>query len=359
MRSSRVQIHRNTKEIEVIAPNLNRRLSGVTATIARLVPLQAKIMGVVATGPGLPASVPHISLPQTLFLPRRRSPYSPWRVWHARRNVEMLLGLALRYLLGKRLRLLFTSASQRHHTRYTRWLISRMDSLISTSHKTASYLDRSSTVVHHGIDTELFFPVANKADSRRALGLPEHGILVGCYGRIRHQKGTDVFVDSLFKLLADFPEMIGVVLGRATESHLDFERSLREQVARRGWSDRILFPGEAQVNEMPTWYQALDIFVAPQRWEGFGLTPLEAMACGVPVVATKVGAFDELIRPAKTGYLIPPGEIDALVDSLRGLLADPVLRQGMGEAARDHVLANFRIENEVEALNAIYRQLLS
>ena len=62
------------------------------------------------------------------------------------------------------------------------------------------------------------------------------------------------------------------------------------------------------MEEMPRWYQALDLLVAPQRWEGFGLTPLEAMACGVPVIATTVGAFDELVVEGKTGRLISPGD---------------------------------------------------
>ena len=79
-------------------------------------------------------------------------------------------------------------------------------------------------------------------------------------------------------------------------------------MARAGLQDRILFLPEVPVEEMPRWYQALDLLVAPQRWEGFGLTPLEAMACGVPVIATTVGAFDELVVEGETGRLIPPGD---------------------------------------------------
>ena len=95
-------------EIEVIAPNLKRRLSGVTATIARLVPIQAGMIGIAATGPGLPGHVPHLPLWRCFVLSRSRV-----RVWHARRNTEMLLGLILKHLFQRRLKLLFTSASQR------------------------------------------------------------------------------------------------------------------------------------------------------------------------------------------------------------------------------------------------------
>ena len=105
----------DAKQIEVVAPNLKRRLSGVTATVVRLIPVQARMIGVVATGPGLPSDLPHIPLARAATLPRDR-----WRVWHARRNTEMALGLVLRHLLRRRYRLLFTSAAQRHHTGFTK-----------------------------------------------------------------------------------------------------------------------------------------------------------------------------------------------------------------------------------------------
>ncbi len=339
--------------IEVVAPNLKRRLSGVTATIVRLVPLMAREMGVVATGPGLPPEVPHIPLVRAATLGRGR-----WRVWHARRNTEMLLGLALRHLLGRRYRLLFTSASQRRHTRYTRWLISRMDHVIATSRKSASYLERPATVILHGIDTQGFSPPAERDALREALGLPVRVPLVGCFGRIRHQKGTDVFVEAMIEVMRSRAEVHAVVMGRATERHLSYERDLRARVAREGMERRILFLPEAPVAGMARWYQALDLFVAPQRWEGFGLTPLEAMACGVPVVATRVGAFEELVRAGETGLLVPPGDAGEMARAVAGLLDDPATLARMGTAARAHMLARFRLEREAEEIMGVYRKLL-
>ena len=339
--------------IEVVAPNLKRRLSGVTATIVRLVPLMAREMGVVATGPGLPPEVPHIPLVRAATLGRGR-----WRVWHARRNTEMLLGLALRHLLGRRYRLLFTSASQRRHTRYTRWLISRMDHVIATSRKSASYLERPATVILHGIDTQGFSPPAERDALREALGLPVRVPLVGCFGRIRHQKGTDVFVEAMIEVMRSRAEVHAVVMGRATERHQGYERDLRARVAREGMERRILFLPEAPVAEMARWYQALDLFVAPQRWEGFGLTPLEAMACGVPVVATRVGAFEELVRAGETGLLVPPGDAGEMARAVAGLLDDPPAMARMSTAARAHMLARFRLEREAEEIMGVYRKLL-
>ena len=340
------------EKIEVIAPNLKRRLSGVTATIVRLLPVQARSIGIVATGPGLPAHVPGIPLRSAILMSGRTC-----RVWHARRNTEMLLGLILRHVLRKRLKLVFTSASQRVHTRYTRLLISGMDAVVATSRRSGSYLRRPARVILHGIDTEAFRPCTDRRALQQTLGLPQ-GVTVGCYGRIRRQKGTDVFVDAMLDVLPRHPGVTALVMGRATEKHVLFLQGLREKVLRTGLEDRLLFLPEAPVDDMPRWYQALDLLVAPQRWEGFGLTPLEAMACGVPVVATTAGAFDELVVEGTTGRLIPPGDAGRMRAAVDVALASPETLRQWSSAARRRIEEGFRIEDEAAALNALYRELL-
>lgn len=339
-------------DVQVIVPNLKRRLSGVTATIVRLVPLQAAALNIKATGPGLPNHLPHISLLQVLLLPRRVR-----RVWHARRNTEMLLGLLLKRLLRKNLRLVFTSASQRQHSGYTRWLIDQMDAVIATSGKGQSYLNVPSKVVMHGIDVNTFKPAEDRAFLRRQLNLPE-GVIIGCFGRIRHQKGTDVFVDALLEYLPDRPNSSAIILGRATASHQQFATDLRQKIASRGLSDRLIFLPEVPVDQIARWYRALDLFVAPQRWEGFGLTPLEAMACGVPVIATNVGAFEELIVKGETGNIVPLGDVTAMRSAIVAALDSPENLTKWAMQSRDHVVQNFKIEQEAETLLGIYKHLL-
>lgn len=336
--------------VHVVVPNFKKRLSGVTSTIIQLVPLQAQKIGVATLGPGLPDHLPKLRWWQTPGLLRRPQGASV-RVWHARRNPEMLAGVVLRDVFRAPLKLVFTSASQRHHKRWTKFLIRRMDAVIATSRKTAAYLDVPNTVVMHGIDTDRFHPPADRAEAARALGLDPEQLYVGCFGRVRHQKGTDLFVDAMIELLPRYPRWSAIVAGRATAEHKGFEAELRARVEKAGLADRILFVGEHK--DIERWYRPLSLFIAPQRWEGFGLTPLEAMASGVPVVAADVGAFSELIEDGVTGTLIPRDDMSAMVTAAERWMGDEVGRGQAAQNSRVHAAARFSIEGEVRRLEEI------
>jgi mannosyltransferase len=341
-------------DIAVIAPNLKRRLSGVTTTVVRLIPTQARTIGIVTTGPGLPPTLPHLPLWRVAMAPRDR-----WRVWHARRNVEMLAGLILTRLLRRRFRLLFTSAAQRRHSVYTRWLIRRMDAVVATSPQAASYLERPATVIMHGIDLEALRPAKDKASVRRGLGLPAEGTLIGCFGRLRAQKGTDVLIDACLTVLPRHPGTRVILTGRELSDQRAFMDAQRAKLAAAGLTDRVTFLGERPWSEMERLYRALDLFIAPARWEGFGLTPIEAMASGVPVIATRVGAFEAQVNDPATGRLIPPGDTGALAAAMQAMLSDPAALAVAGQAARARVEAQFDIRGEATALEAVYRGLLA
>ena len=344
------------RDIEVIAPNFKKRHSGVTSTVIRLVPEQARDITIVASGPELPPEVPNLAPSRLIYLPPRK-PRGP-RVWHARRNVEMLAGLALKKLAGKKLKLLFTSAAQRRHTGFTRWLIRQMDAVIATSARSASYLECDATVIHHGVDCTQFSPVEDRAALRRALDLPPDGPLVGCFGRIRHQKGNDLFIQAMIRVFSERPEGRALMMGRATDEHSAFLQGLKDDVAAAGLSDRILFRDEVPIADLARHFQALDLYIAPQRWEGFGLTPLEAMACGAPVVATKVGAFEELIDEGRTGHLVEIEDLDQIIHWTRDLLENDAKRAAFAQAARENVVADFSIQAEAASIIRIYRALL-
>ncbi len=343
--------------VDVIAPNFKKRLSGVTSTIIQLVPCQREAgLNIATLGPGLPDHLPKIRFRDLLEL--WRSPMSgKLRVWHARRNIEMLPGIIMRDLLRMPLKLVFTSASQRKHTSYSKFLISRMDAVIATSAKTAAYLEVPNTVIMHGIDTTRFCPPADKAAAKRSVGLPENMNIAGCFGRIRHQKGTDIFVDTMIALLPKHPDWMAIIAGRTTVEHTAFEKELRERIAAADLTDRIKFVGEH--TDIERWYQALDLFIAPQRWEGFGLTPLEAMATGVPVIATDVGAFSELIEEGETGHVLQAPFVENFTKSVRPLMEDEHQLNKLAASARMHVTRNFSLEGEALSIMKVYDRFWS
>lgn len=340
-------------KVAVIAPNLKRRLSGVTSTIVQLVPLQAKRIGIVTFGPGLPPSLPRIRWWQLFSLLRRPADGLP-RIWHARRNVEMVAGLVLRHLLRAPLKLLFTSAAQRDHRGFTKFLIRRMDWVVATSARSGSFLEVPHQVVMHGIDLDAFHPPRNEDDRFAASGLPGR-LAIGCFGRIRHQKGTDLFVAAMIELLPLYPDWTAVVSGRVTAEHATFAEDLHRRIAAAGLTDRIVFIGE--VPDIKVWYRRLSLYVAPSRNEGFGLTPLEAMASETPVVASDAGAYAELVVPGKTGAVVPAGDGKALAEAIRPYLADPALAARHGLAGLAHVRERFPLQKEADALVAIYERL--
>ncbi|MCB8838627.1 glycosyltransferase family 4 protein [Aurantimonas sp. VKM B-3413] len=342
------------RDVEVIAPNFKRRLSGVTSTVVQLLPLQARSIGIVSIGPDvLPPSVPRLplfALAKLWTRPRRRRV----RIWHARRNIEMLAGIVLRDLLRMPLRLVFTSAAQRHHTAWTKILIRRMDAVIATSSKSAAFLTVPHRVIMHGVDTRTFSPEGPLPAGPVAEALAGRK-LVGCSGRIRPQKGTDLFVDAMIALLPRFPDWTAVITGRTTAEHAGFETDLRRKIAAAGLSKRIVFTGE--VSDIAAWFRRFDLYVAPPRNEGFGLTPLEAMASGVPVVASDAGAFADLIVDGVTGRVVPVGDASALADAAAPYLADPDRLACAAAEALRHVRAHFPLEREAEAIAALYEEI--
>ncbi|WP_299949143.1 glycosyltransferase family 4 protein [uncultured Ruegeria sp.] len=340
------------QDIEVIAPNLKHSLSGVTTTVIRLLPIQDKMIGIRATGPGLPDDLPHIRLWKLLFLPNRK------RVWHARRNTEMLMGLILRSVFRRNYKLLFTSAAQRDHSGFTKRLISKMDALIATTPQAASFLEHPATVIMHGVNTELFHPSDNKHALRQKLGLPE-GLLIGCFGRIRPQKGVDLLVEAALQVLPNHADAHVIFTGRATKEFEAFQAEQIQKLQDAGLGDRVHFLGERPWDEIVETYRALDLFVAPARHEGFGLTPLEAMASGVPAIACHgVGAFSAQIKDGETGRLVEKDNAAALAGALEDMLQDRAALAAAGQAARAHVEQNFRIEGEAQAIVKVYRHLL-
>jgi mannosyltransferase len=348
-----VALNSDFSEIEVVATNFNWRQSGGTTAVVQLVPEQAKTLKIAALGFDLPHQVPRMrwrDVPKLFARPAHR----PFRIYHCRRNNEMMLGILLKDVLRAPLRLIFNSAGQRRHKALTRWMLRRMDAVIATSERSGSFLDVPYTVVPHGTDFETFHPPRSSEDDFAASGLPGK-YAVGCTGRIRHQKGTDLFVDAMLRLLPHYPDWTAVITGRTTSDNLGFERELKSQIAAAGLAQRIVFLGD--VDDIPLWYRRFTLFVAPSRQEGFGLTPLEAMASQTAVVASDAGSYPLMIRPGLNGAVVPAGDPDALIAAIEPYFRTPHLAQEQGRAALEFVHENFSMEAEARRIRAVYDRL--
>jgi mannosyltransferase len=340
------------RQLQLIVPNLHRRYSGVTATNRMVAPKLAKLFRAAWFGPDAPDGIARMGILDLLRLWRRSEPL----IWHARRNDEMIFGVLLK-ALGWPLKLLFTSAAQRHHSRFTRWLIRRMDAIIATSDLSASYLKREATVIPHGVDTERYAPSADRAAAFAEAGLPGR-YAIGCFGRVRAQKGTDVFVDAMCRLLPRYLDFTAVIVGAITVDQTTFANDLKKRIAAAGLQSRVIITGEVPIEQVARWYRRLTIYAFTSRNEGFGLTLLEAMSSGAALVASRAGAAELVIEDGVTGVLTPPGDVDALVATLEPLMRDPASAAAMGARARKRVIAEFSLDAEANKIAEVYRSLM-
>jgi mannosyltransferase len=340
------------RQLQLIVPNLHRRYSGVTATNRMVAPKVAKHFRAAWLGSDAPDGIARMAVSDLLKCWRRSEPL----IWHARRNDEMIAGVLLK-ALGWPLKLVFTSAAQRQHSRLTRWLIRRMDAIIATSELSASYLKREATVIPHGVDTDRYAPPADRAAAFAEAALPGR-YAIGCFGRVRAQKGTDVFVDAMCRLLPRYPDFSAVIVGAITIDQTAFANDLKARIETAGLSSRIVMTGELPIEELPRWYRRLSIYAFTSRNEGFGLTLLEAMSSGAALVAARAGAAELVVEDGVTGVLTPPGDVDALVAALEPLLRDPASAAAMGSRARTRVVEKFSLDAEATKIAEVYRALV-
>ena len=169
-------------------------------------------------------------------------------------------------------------------------------------------------VNYNGVDGRLFHP-ADRQAARAALGLPDDGRWLLYVGNLKVAKGCVDLVDAFITLAPEFPDLrLALVGGGAARAEID------RQVEAAGLQARVRCVGKAPHSTLPTWMAAADLLCLPSHSEGVPNVVLEAMACGVPVVATAVGGIPEVVPPA-AGILVPPGDAAALQQALRDALA--------------------------------------
>src|SRR3954468_8451738 len=207
------------------------------------------------------------------------------------------------------------------------------------------------SIVPCGVDTSVFTPrgpVAPRTGRPRLLVL----------GRLVERKGQDDAV----RALAAVPDAELVVVGGPPADQLDADpevRRLRAVAAEAGAAGRLVVTGAVARSEVPAWVRSADVVLAVPWYEPFGITPLEAMACGRPVVATAVGGLVDSVADGVTGDLVPPRDPARLGTVVAALLADPDRRADYGAAGIARVRARYRWSRVVAETDAVYRQVLA
>lgn len=339
--------------------NFNPRFTGVSATAAAVLGEQARSLDAALVGKPLPACPVPVTLRHALALSRIPPAGLPFSIWHVRRNPEMQAALFARDILRLPVRIVFTSAAQRRHSAWPRWLIDRMDAVIATTQTAAGFVPHVRAVVPHGIDTARFAPAPDRSAAWQATGFGgDYGIVT--VGRIRPEKGTDLFVRAMIRALPQLPRATAVVIGMAKPSDAAFLQALKAEVAAAGLTARILFPGEIPADRMPHILQGAALLMALPRYEGYGVTPLEAMATGAPVIASTAGHFAEFLAPESArpaGHIVAQEDWTAAADAAVALLTDPARHAAFAANARHRATTLFGIETEVAGIQSVYDNL--
>ncbi len=191
-------------------------------------------------------------------------------------------------------------------------------------------------VVPCGVDAAHFTPSGAGPEQ-----LPHSGrARLLAVGRLVERKGFDLAV----RALVDLPEAELVVVGGPPSAHLGADpeaRRLRALAVELGVADRLVLTGQLPHADLPAYYRSADVVLAVPWYEPFGITPLEAAACGRPVVGTAVGGLLDSVDDGRTGRLVPPRDVPALVAAVRDLLDDPEEAAGMGRRARARAVERF------------------
>ncbi|WP_405112356.1 glycosyltransferase family 4 protein [Phaeobacter sp. BS52] len=343
---------------DLLVTNFNHNFTGVSATAANVVRQQAGRYEMALVGRALPGCPDPISIAAARAASRHHDPAKPFAIWHVRRNTEMRAAIWARDVLRLPVRIVFTSAAQRRHSAFPRWLISRMDAVIATTEAAATYVPHVRAVVPHGVDTDVFTPAENRSSAWATLGYGgQQGIAT--VGRIRPEKGTDLFVDAMLRLLPKHPGAIALVIGRATREHQGFLKGLQAKIAAAGLGERILFPGEIPASDLPRVMRALSLVMQLPRYEGYGMAPLEGLASAVPFVGSDTGYYRAFSAQGTVGTVVPLEAADAAAEAAGQLLSAPEELSRRGQAGRDLAVHTFSARAEADGIDAVYQELWS
>jgi glycosyltransferase involved in cell wall biosynthesis len=205
--------------------------------------------------------------------------------------------------------------------------------------------------IHNGVDIPPEFTEKGRISARESFGLHSSQFVVSVIANFRKMKGHyDIIKAS--RHLRDISDLLFVFAGDGP-----LKNEIMAAVEKDDWLKRhVLFPGI--IDNPQHLLQASDVFLLPSLWEGCPASVLEAMAAGIPVVASSVGGIPELIDNKETGILIPPGSPEEITQALHILYKDDKLRKRLSVNARSHAIEHFSLDKMVEKIETVFQTLL-
>lgn len=207
-------------------------------------------------------------------------------------------------------------------------------------------------LIYNGVDTARFHP-GEEPDLRRELGIPPQGVVIGYLGEIRREKNLEVLLRAAARILPRHPDLYLVLAGDASLEPEEPDR-LRKLASRLGMEDRLILTGFRRDPERL--HRLLDLYVLPSSREGFGVTVIEAMASGTPVIACRVRGPREIIDDGLDGLLVKDRDPEELADAISFLLETPEAARAYTERALSKVRREFSQKSMISKLFSAYQQ---
>jgi glycosyltransferase involved in cell wall biosynthesis len=305
------------------------------------------------------AARPYITLPTRAVRAARGFRPHGFRLWHSYHYCDDYTEPLIAHLSGARY-WVYTKKNMGWGSRawFVRSLmatrIAAQNSDMTRKFFAKSWLRGKVRPLARGVDVAKFQPEGERRlRLRESLGLSNGMIAVGCVAHLVPVKGHQTLIEAIARV----PAARLLIAGDPLDA--DYHAALVARCAVLGVTDRVHFLGE--VKDVPAFLVELDVFVLPTwakwRMEGCPVALLEAMACGLPCIATDIPGSRDLVEQGRSGWIVPPEDPDAMANALRELAGSPERRRSLGEEARERVVGLFSIEKEVAAHEALYAEL--
>lgn len=255
-------------------------------------------------------------------------------------------------------------------SRQYRWGLNQLERFIAVSAWSAAVWSQTLglprerfAVLHNAIDTSRFRPDDDaRATARQKIGAGPDCFVIGYCGRIVRGKGVDLLVRAVAPLANKNPAIKLLVIGSDAQNILHYREPLvpmlKELAGQLGIAHNVTFLGAR--TDVERWYNAMDVLVVPAiAAEPFGLVVAEALACGLPAIASRVGGIPEVLNGALDELLVPPNDVDALIAALQRMIDDPERRSRFGALGRDAVKKNLAIPPYLDRLGQLLQGMLA